>query len=83
MKPPHIKWEYLKYELSKFSILKINELHKFYSELFSKKVKKSEQECSEFLGTINVALISKEHKICDKILPLLDDLPTSLRYEFW
>ena len=57
----------------------LTELHKFYSELFSKKVKKSEQECSDFLDMINIPQISEEHKIlCDKILSL-DDLSTSLQ----
>ena len=48
------------------------ELHKFYSELFSKSVHKSEQECLSFLS------ISEEHRVfCDKVLTL-DDLSASL-----
>ena len=54
------------------------ELHKFYSELFSKSVHKSEQECLSFLDTINIPSISEEHRVfCDKVLTL-DDLSTSL-----
>ena len=57
----------------------LTDLHKFYSELFSKKVTKSEQECSDFLDTINIPSISEDHKIlCDKILSI-DDLSTSLK----
>ena len=56
----------------------LNELHDFYSSLFDRKVNKSKAECMTFLNSLQVPLISDEHKvICDQELTI-EDLKNSL-----
>ena len=56
----------------------LKELHSFYSNLFDRKISKTETECKNFLDTLNIPTISEQHKLeCEKALSL-EDLETSL-----
>ena len=47
------------------------ELHRFYSNLFTKKCSMSSNQCTQFLRNANLPLISDEHKTsCDKTITL-------------
>ena len=56
----------------------LNEIHDFYSNLFSRKICKSEDECLNFINFLQIPTISEQHKIdCDKPLTV-EDLEDSL-----
>ena len=56
----------------------LKELHDFYSTLFDRKISKSSSECMSFLNSLQVPLISDQHKAeCDQELTI-DDLKDSL-----
>ena len=56
----------------------LNELHKFYSTLFKRRVSKTERECKAFLDSIHLPSLSDEQKLlCDKPITI-DDLYQSL-----
>ena len=54
------------------------ELHRFYADLFDRKIDKSKNECKTFLDKLDIPAISNEHKLaCDKVLTI-DDLEQAL-----
>ena len=56
----------------------LEELHSFYSNLFARKISKTESECNNFLDSLNIPTISEQHKLdCEKALSL-EDLENSL-----
>ena len=56
----------------------LEELHAFYSNLFDRKINKTKSDCKTFLDTLQLPVISDEHKQnCDKILTI-EDLENSL-----
>ena len=56
----------------------LEELHSFYSNLFDRKISKTESECKNFLDSLNIPTISEQHKLdCEKALSL-EDLENSL-----
>ena len=56
----------------------LQELHEFYSSLFSRKINKSKVDCLSFLNSLNIPKISEKHKDdCEKELSV-DDLKKSL-----
>ena len=51
----------------------LKELHEFYSSLFERKISKSKNDCNEFLNTLQLPVISQQHKNdCDKALTMKD-----------
>ena len=56
----------------------LKELHEFYSSLFNRKIDKTKSECLNFLNTLQIPVISDQHKIsCEKALTV-EDLKDSL-----
>ena len=56
----------------------LEELHRFYADLFDRKIDKSKNECKTFLDKLDIPAISNEHKLaCDKVLTI-DDLEQAL-----
>ena len=56
----------------------LKDVHDFYSTLFDRKINKSSSECMSFLNSLQVPLISDQHKAeCDQELTI-DDLKDSL-----
>ena len=56
----------------------LNEIHDFYSSLFCRKISKSEEECLTFLNSLQIPIVSLQHKNdCEKPLTV-EDLEKSL-----
>ena len=56
----------------------LKELHSFYSTLFDRKINKSRAQCLTFLSSLNIPLISDQHKDdCERELTV-EDLKNSL-----
>ena len=56
----------------------LKELHSFYSTLFDRKINKSRAQCLTFLSSLNIPLISDQHKAdCERELTV-EDLKNSL-----
>ena len=56
----------------------LKELHDFYSSLFDRKIDKTKSDCETFLNTLQIPVISDQHKHdCEKDISV-EDLKNSL-----